>query len=391
MGDCALKQTMHLQTLLIRRLVTWLGLWALLCGLLVFGMGKQDVRTEYDRAHALIDDLYAAMAGSTGIGLDDNQTLRDQLALRNAQQEKMETRRELITISAMLLLMAAGSGVVVWLSLRPALNKPLKELVNWLEHYQSDLSKPNRTSPEELKFNVREFQSIHHSVGNLIRRLETEQTKSRTLLGRVMEVQEQERQTIAQDLHDHFGQLLTSIAVNSAFLLKHSEAQTQEAAQAIHDQTHEMMRWLRSSLRELKPHLLLEVSLRDAALDLTDNWAKRKGWFVDFVWEQGAGEFAESGKISVYRVLQEALTNAARHAASRNVKVIAGHDPSSGDFVMIVENDQVGDDAEIVPSLGLTGIRERIEHLGGTTTIRLRDGVFQLLCRTPFKGTTHAS
>jgi len=108
--------------------------------------------------------------------------------------------------------------------------------------------------------------------------------------------------------------------VNSAFLVKSTDSHTREAAQAVHDQAQEMMGWLRSSLRELKPHLLLEVSLRDAALDLLDNWARRHGWYVDFAWDPKAPNLPKEAPIALYRTLQESLNNAARHAHAKMSK-----------------------------------------------------------------------
>ncbi len=97
-----------------------------------------------------------------------------------------------------------------------------------------------------------------------------------------------------------------------------------------------MMGWLRGSLSELKPHLLLEVSLRDAALDLLDNWAKRQGWYVDFAWAPNTPPLQKEAPIAIYRTLQEALTNAARHAITKKLKVLAGFDEKMQEFILIV-------------------------------------------------------
>lgn len=204
-------------------------------------------------------------------------------------------------------------------------------------------------------------------------------------------MQERERQNIAQDLHDYFGQSLTSISVNSAFLVKNTNAQAQEAAKAVHDQAQEMMGWLRSSLRELKPHLLLEVSLRDAALDLLDNWAKRHGWYVDFAWAPNTPALPKDAPIALYRTLQEALTNAARHANTKKVKVLAGFDQGVQEFILIIENDGIEQEGPINPSLGLTGIRERMASLQGRVQWRVEASNFVLRCHVPVVEVNHAA
>lgn len=385
---------MRLSELLVRRLLTWLGLWAACCVLVVFTMGRLDVETEYSTASELVDDLHRGLSNTEPLSNIELQRLRQQLAERKAEQERRETRRELYLISAMLLLMAAGSGVVVWYSLKPALNKPLQELVQWLRDYEKSERDPARPAPTlegREQFKIEEFKRIHDSVSELIKTLHTEQKKSRELLNRVVDLQERERQAIAQDLHDYFGQSLTSISVNSAFLVKNTQANTQEAAKAVHDQAQEMMGWLRSSLRELKPHLLLEVSLRDAALDLLDNWAKRHGWYVDFAWAPNTPTLTKEAPIALYRTLQEALTNAARHANTKKLKVLAGFDERAREFILIVENDGVAPTGPVEPSLGLTGIRERMASLQGRVNWNTDEDRFVLRCHVPVAGVDDAA
>ncbi len=385
---------MRLSELLVKRLLTWLGLWAACCVLVVFTMGRLDVETEYSTASELVDDLHRGLSNAEPLSNIELQRLRQQLAERKAEQERRETRRELYLISAMLLLMAAGSGVVVWYSLKPALNKPLQELVQWLRDYEKSERDPARPAPTlegREQFKIEEFKRIHDSVSELIKTLHTEQKKSRELLNRVVDLQERERQAIAQDLHDYFGQSLTSISVNSAFLVKNTQANTQEAAKAVHDQAQEMMGWLRSSLRELKPHLLLEVSLRDAALDLLDNWAKRHGWYVDFAWAPNTPTLTKEAPIALYRTLQEALTNAARHANTKKLKVLAGFDERAREFILIVENDGVSPTGPVEPSLGLTGIRERMASLQGRVIWNTDEDRFVLRCHVPVAGVDDAA
>ena len=388
------KQTMRLRELLVRRLFIWLGLWAMFCIIVVFTMGQRDVKAEYTAASVLVDDLHGALSKVEPLGNLDLQKFRQQLAENKAGQERQETQRELLLLSTMLLLMAAGSGAVVWYSLKPALNKPLQELVQWLGDYEQAERNPSTPSPawpQRHEFDIDELQSIHHSVSKLIHTLEQEQKRSRELLNHVIDAQEKERQTIAQDLHDYFGQSLTSISVNSAFLVRSTQTNTQEAAKAVHDQAQEMMGWLRSSLRELKPHLLLEVSLRDAALDLLDNWARRHGWYVDFAWDPDIPTLHQDAPIAVYRTLQEALTNAAKHAQTKNVKVLAGFDSNTTEFILIVENDGVENSDPIGPSLGLTGIQQRISSLGGRVRWNVQSDTFVLTCYLPIAGEQSAT
>jgi two-component system sensor histidine kinase UhpB len=384
--DIALAFRMPLRHLLIKRLITWLGLWLILSLILVFLMGQRDVRREYESAQSMVGDLHRTLMQVEPLSQGDLAAIQASLAQGKANLEQVETRRELMVVGLMLLLMAAGSGAVVWYSLRPVLNKPLSQLVIWLKEYEAGIREPDGLKKAVPQLQVKELAEITDSVNQLIHTLEAEQKRSSELLRHVLQVQEKERQLIAQDLHDHFGQLLTSIAVNSAFLIKRTEGPTQECAIAVNEQSQQMMHWLRGSLRELKPHLLLEVSLRDAALDLMENWARRSGWFVDFAWSDSVLQLPESHSVGIFRILQEALTNAARHSQAKRVEVLAGLDNTHNEFVMVVNNDGLSvhnQTMRITPSLGLTGLRERAQSLGGQTQWRIKGERFELTCRIP--------
>lgn len=380
-----MPRSQPLRTLLIQRLFVWLGLWALLCASLVFLMGRMDVKSEYQAALGMVDSLYSEMAEQTEPPLPTLGALREQLAQGKAQREKRETRRELLLTTSMLILMAMGSALVVLLTLRPALSRPLRNMVHSLRAYE-DAPRQPKNRPQAQHFQIDELQSIHNTVLNLIHTLEAEQQKSSELLQRVVDLREKEREAIAQDLHDYFGQSLTAMSVNTAFLAKNTTGPLQEAASSAHDQAQEMLAWLRGSLRELKPHLLLEVSLRDAAFDLLDNAAKRHGWFVDFAWEGEQHALPDGAPIAIYRSLQEALTNIARHAPkAKHVKVLAGLDPSRQQFMFIIENDGLSPVVGSKPkaSLGLTGISERMSALGGNLRWSSEDGHFTLIGQLP--------
>lgn len=374
---------MPLRQLLIKRLLTWLGLWLVMSLAVVFLMGQRDVRREYESAQNTVGELHRTLMQLEPIGQSDLAAIQASLAQGKANLELRETQRELMVVGLMLLLMAVGSGAVVWYSLRPVLNQPLSKLVKWLKDYETGTREPDGLQNAMPKLQVLELAEITDSVKQLIATLEAEQMRSRELLRHVLHVQEQERQLIAQDLHDHFGQLLTSISVNSAFLMKRTEGAVKECAVAVNEQSQQMMHWLRGSLRELKPHLLLEVSLRDAALDLMENWARRSGWFVDFAWSDSVQQLPEKYSIGVFRIVQEALTNAARHSQAKRVEVLAGLDTTKNEFVLLVINDGVPAGASINPSLGLTGLGERARSLGGECHWQIRENRFELSCKIP--------
>jgi signal transduction histidine kinase len=89
--------------------------------------------------------------------------------------------------------------------------------------------------------------------------------------------------------------------------------------------------------------------------------------------EEGDAELSDEFKTSIYRVVQEALHNCARHSRARNVRVVVKQEPSR--IVLSVEDDGNGFDTRRVRGLGLAGMEERVNHLGGAFEIESRPGV----------------
>lgn len=371
---------MRLNHLLLKRLFVWLGLWLLLCMAVLKATGQNDVTSEYQNSLKLVQQVQDSLLQNPAQTPESLNAMASSLARAKSGAEHLEARDDFVLTIGMLLLMGLGSGVVVWLSLKPMLDKPLKATLQWLKSYERENNHAKPPPPPVLS----ELNQLQAGIERLIATLQTEQQHSKSLYQRVVKVQEQERQTIAQDLHDHLGQMLTSIAVNAAFLTKTTEGNARDAALAIQQQSQDMMSWLRSSLRELKPLLVMDVSLRDATIDLVETWAKRKGWFVDFAWQDNTPSLAKDTAATLFRVLQEALTNAARHSQAKHVKILAGAESTGKTLILIVENDGVADDQRpVLPSLGLCGITERLNGLGGQAHWRRQDGRFALECHCP--------
>lgn len=380
---------MPLGQLLIRRLTLWLGSWLLVCVAVVFSMGQKDVQREFEQAQEWVGEIHQLMRAQSPLSDADFALLQARLAQGKSEREVKETRRELLAVASMLTLMVMGSGLVVWWSLRRALGQPLGELVQQLKHYEHGQRKPALASGQFTHGPLaQEFLDLQQGLQHMMGTLDAEQQRGQELLHRMLTLQERERAAIAQDLHDHLGQLLTSINVNSAYLIKRTHGPALESAQAIHSQSQQMMAWLRGSLRELKPHLLLEVSLKDAVLDLLESWSARKGWFTDFAWQEGPDPVAESQRIQLFRIAQEALTNVAKHSDARRVTLASGRHAPSGMWMMVIANDGLKETPVGPPSLGLTGLQERARSMGGEVSWSRQHDRFELLCKIPLTTST---
>jgi len=136
---------------------------------------------------------------------------------------------------------------------------------------------------------------------------------------------------------------------------------------------------VRTLLRQLRPVALDELGLASAVQYSVEEWQRRhKGVNCSLFIEGDLDGLTEDINITAYRFVQECLTNVARHAGARNAKVVLRRDGAGGTgsrLSLIVEDDGCGVDSTIPGNgLGLIGLRERVEALGGAFEIRAAMG-----------------
>ncbi|HLY38803.1 MAG TPA: sensor histidine kinase [Candidatus Binatia bacterium] len=198
------------------------------------------------------------------------------------------------------------------------------------------------------------------------------------LSARLMAVQEDERRRLSRDLHDEFGQSLT--AVNAYLWL--IERQTPEGEPEQRGRVAEARRLVNRTLGAMRE---LSQLLRPAVLDtlglvpsldaLVKSFAASHGIAASLTADELPGRLSATMETALYRVAQEALTNVARHARARHVRVALA---ALGDELRLeVEDDGVGfpPNGQTATGTGLVGIRERVRSLGGQLTVTSRRGV----------------
>jgi two-component system, NarL family, sensor histidine kinase UhpB len=221
--------------------------------------------------------------------------------------------------------------------------------------------------------------------------LRRSQAELRELSARVLEAREDEKAHIARELHDELGQLLTALKMDLSWLRERLDGQGDVAKKAAEmgmllDQTVTATRRISADLR---PLMLDDLGLADAAQWLVDDFAKRTGIEARMeLPETDAFErLSKPVSIALYRAVQESLTNIARHASAKRAWVIFSHD--DGAMRVEVEDDGRGiglDDLAKVRSLGLRGMRERIAYLGGSLDIgRAPRGGTRLRVKVPLQ------
>lgn len=196
------------------------------------------------------------------------------------------------------------------------------------------------------------------------------------LLRQFVNVQEEERRRISRELHDQCGQELTALTLGLKFL----EASVNENPEAhkrlanLQELVSGIAREVHHLALELRPAALDELGLSSALTNHLETWSSRTGIQVDFETHGLESRLPNEVETAIYRSLQEALTNVAKHTTSKNVSVILTR--RDREVLAIVEDEGPGFDIEsiirdagLIQRLGLLGMRERIEAVGGRLDI----------------------
>ena len=196
---------------------------------------------------------------------------------------------------------------------------------------------------------------------------------SRDTVRRVVEAQELERKRLARELHDETGQALTSILLGLKPLEEATSGATQDAVAEVRELVVSTLQDVRRLAVELRPSALDDLGLVPAIDRLARSFAE-SGIQVDVEAHIGDQRLPEPIETTLYRIVQEAITNVAKHAEARRLSVTLTR--KNGSVVAIVEDDGKGFDPADADSagLGLLGMRERLALVGGTLRIEASSG-----------------
>ena len=217
-----------------------------------------------------------------------------------------------------------------------------------------------------------------------------QQNELRQLSAQVFEAREEEKTLIARELHDELGQLLTAMKMDLAWLRERLPG-LDPALEAKAGQMNEVLDQTVGSVRriaaDLRPLMLDDLGLADAAGWLVEDFARRSGieCRIDLPPAERIEALGRDTAIAVYRVLQEALTNIARHSGAKHAwAVLEALDDA---LLLEVEDDGRGITAEALAksrSLGVKGMRERMLYLGGELEVsRAPRGGTRVRARVP--------
>jgi two-component system, NarL family, sensor histidine kinase UhpB len=208
----------------------------------------------------------------------------------------------------------------------------------------------------------------------------------RRLAERTVSLQDVERKEIARELHDEFGPYLFSLRAHASALAKQADGRAPNAeavrkhGSAMLEQINALQQFNRRVLERLRPVGLAELGLRQALESLWRLWREsHPDVAIETVISPALGVTGETADLTIYRIVQEALTNVFRHAGATSVNVViepvaeAASDGRSCARVRISDNGRGMEPGQKL-GFGLVGMRERILALGGTLNVVSGDG-----------------
>ena len=197
--------------------------------------------------------------------------------------------------------------------------------------------------------------------------------ENKRLANKYIHLQEEERRLLARELHDELGQGLNAIKIDAVNIREESGNNTlvRGSAESIVKVSTDIYQLVRNLTHRLRPVALDELGLSPAIKYLIDSWQKRhSATQCRFVSDGDFEELAENVNITIFRLVQEGLTNITKHANAKNIEIALNRISNDDSFEFIevlIKDDGIGiKNKTIKGGLGLVGIRERVEALHGS-------------------------
>ncbi len=201
------------------------------------------------------------------------------------------------------------------------------------------------------------------------------QNELKELSARLVKAQEEERRAISRELHDEVGQSLSALLMelgNLAAVAPRNLEPLQRHLESIRKLAESSVQVARNMALLLRPSMLDDFGLVPALEWQAREISKRSGMAVSVEAGEISDLLPDDHNTCVYRVVQEALHNCARHAHARSVRIRVRQ--AADRILLSIQDDGRGFDARRVRGLGLVGMEERVEHLGGTFQVRSEPG-----------------
>ncbi len=308
-------------------------------------------------------------------------TFTEILIRANPSDEITEVWRETRGVLTLMLVFVLLANLLVFITIGWGL-APLENILKGLEEIEHGDYRFRLAA-----FDLPELSRLSEKFNLMAERLHRSREENRYLTQRSLAIQEDERRRLAHELHDELGQSITAIKAVAVSIEKQSSTEPEairDSAETIIEVSNRMYDVARNMMRRLRPLSMDEFGLITALQDMIDDWNSRhQDTFCYFSFEGEMTGLDEEININLYRIVQESLTNVVKHADASTVKInitivadmLDGKNSQSRHVILIIEDNGRGFD-KLQPrhGLGLLGMRERVESLGGTFTLNSRPG-----------------
>lgn len=302
------------------------------------------------------------------------------------QRALQSSTRQMIS-SSMITFMVAG--MVVYLLTTYTTIRPINSLLNTVKSVsQGDLSgKVSIKTGDELSELASAFNEMTISLDNA-------QRSRNRLMGQIISAQEDVRRKVARELHDETGQMLATLLISLRLIEEAGDAEEFKL------RTAEFQKLLLCSLENVRllawkmsPIPLADLGLQAALEELLHKYSRKEGWKVrKQLMITDRLQITPEQETALYRVIQEALTNAARHAGASEICLTIEYS-GGAEVVVVFKDNGVGFDPNTLKkadlrrnSLGLASMRERISAAGGALTINSHPGAgTEIVCKMPIQ------
>lgn len=193
---------------------------------------------------------------------------------------------------------------------------------------------------------------------------------------------EDERRSLARELHDELGQYVSAVKIFAQNIINRSKGKDkdiEESALSVTSAANQIYDGMHSIIRQLRPGSLDNLGLSETIKDMASNWrSQHPSIHIDLFVGKNLDHLGEAININIYRIIQEAMNNCLKHARAHNISINLDHKDKY--LTLIFNDDGVGFDTNLLTKskqFGLIGMKERVKSLSGMFSIK----------STPTKGT----
>lgn len=275
-----------------------------------------------------------------------------------------------MTAAAIVVLLAAVAGLAAGLLIMRRRRAPLERLIEEME--KVDLSRPGPLLPRSIDGigETAEVERIELAFLRMMRRLEAERRRAGSA---ALQAQEEERARVARDLHDEVNQSLTGLLLRLEAAREAAPPELEAELAETKALANQAMQELLSLARQLRPTALDDLGLIAATAGQVEQLARGE-IEAEFAAEGSFSDLDDDTQLVVYRVAQEALSNATRHSGAEHVAATLRRSDEEGVELEVTDDGRGFAFDESEGGLGIAGMRERALLIGAQLTIESRPG-----------------